>query len=224
VTCSRISKGGYHFQPSTIYEPTPPQDVRYSNPDGTEEGRCIGSGGGGVREKILRIQAYIQAIVDLQPHIHRMSKIKANIKIVEAMWNVRRNPESDRQAEEILRRKRFDIPEVEFVRDEEPAPRARAIANIVRNVRDRELLPTIETGRNEINRSMGFDEDTHVIQFHHRRKDGSINHHETTKISRENLQGELNRRLEEVKKEEELVQCWYNVAYESRYVAYEAVL
>jgi hypothetical protein len=77
-------------------------------------------------------------------------------------------------------------------------------------VRDRELLPTIETGRNEINRIMGFDEDTLVIQFHHRRKDGSINHHETTKISRENLQGELQRRLDEVKKEEELVQCWYN--------------
>ena len=214
VRCSRICKGHGHFKSSSIYNKPNSGTTRDINPyghGGGEERACRANGGGGIREKILRIQAYIQAIVDLQPYIHRISKMKATIKIVETMWNVRITPESNRQAEVIFDRKRFIIPEMEFARNrgEERVPKA--IENIIRNKQDRELLPTIENGQNEINRIMGFDGENQVIRFHHRRKDGTINTHDTTKISRENLEGELRRRLDEKKKEEELVKCWYNL-------------
>jgi hypothetical protein len=87
--------------------------------------------------------------------------------------------------------KKFRLPANAF-----PAPVVSNNApNIVRNARNAALLPTVGPGYNNITTT----DDDAVIQFHHRLRNGEINHHEDTKIGADSFQSYIQTNLNDGK-------------------------
>jgi len=96
------------------------------------------------------------------------------------MWAAPISRLSLRRAKNNFVSKKFRLPSNVF-----PAPVASNNApNLVRNARNAELLPTVGPGHNMISMT---NDDT-VIQFHHRLKNGDVNHHEDAKIGADSFQ------------------------------------
>ena len=131
---------------------------------------CTNEGGGGLREKLTRFTAFRELAYELQKEVGKIPRKKALGELVQEMWSAPISRLSLRRAKNNLETKKFRLPANTF-----PNPVASNNApNIVRNARNAELLPTVAPGYNVISTT----DDEKVIQFHHRKQDGEINHHE----------------------------------------------
>jgi hypothetical protein len=165
--CGRICLGHRHYElggPNQTLQliPVPPGQDPFAKD-------CKGEGGGGRKEKMMRFHAFRQLAALLQKKIGKLSHEEAMEKLLTAMWLGPMNPSTIELAEENLESKQFAISANLF-----PKPVVKNIANIPRNARNTELIPTVAPGYNAIS----TDHDEHAIQFHHRMADGTINRHE----------------------------------------------
>jgi hypothetical protein len=129
---------------------------------------CTNEGGGGIQEKMMRFSAFRELAQELQKEVGKMPRNKALEELVQEMWSAPISRLAGRRARNNLQAKKFRVPSNVF-----PNPVAsNNVANIVRNARNAELLPTVGPGHNAIS----MTDDEAVIQFHHRQANGEINH------------------------------------------------
>jgi hypothetical protein len=130
---------------------------------------CVGEGGGGVHEKMMRFTAFRELAYEIQKEVGKIPRKQALEELVQEMWSAPISRLSFRRAKNNLVAKKFRLPSNAF-----PAPVvSNSAPNIVRNAQNIGLLPTVAPGYNVI--SMTDDDD--AIQFHHRQKDGVSNDH-----------------------------------------------
>jgi len=142
---------------------------------------CVSQGGGGLYEKLMRFYGFRQHALLLQEEVGKIREEKAFEELVIAMWTAPVYPAVMRMSEKNLQAKKFAISSNLF-----PLTKASNNApNIARNARNAKLLPTLVKGTNAIST---VDDGNDVIQFHHRCRNGEINHHKDTKIAPDSFQ------------------------------------
>ena len=90
--CSRICIGHRHYVPNMAADPQAEMytAAHYGELDGSAFApscATVNHGGGGMGEKIIRIQAYLQKAAELQPQAGRISAQLAKDQLIEAFWN-----------------------------------------------------------------------------------------------------------------------------------------
>ncbi|NBP58204.1 hypothetical protein EBU71_17045, partial [bacterium] len=90
--CSRICIGHRHYVPNMAAEPQAEMytAANYGEIDGSAFApscATVNHGGGGMGEKIIRIQAYLQKAAELQPQAGHISAQRAKEQLIEAFWN-----------------------------------------------------------------------------------------------------------------------------------------
>ena len=152
---------------------------------------CKGEGGGGITEKMMRFTAFRDLAYELQKEVGKMPRKRALEELVMEMWSAPISVLSFRRARNNLVSKKFRLPANAF-----PAPVVSNNApNIVRNARNAGLLPTVGPGYNNISTT----DDPAVIQFHHRKRDGELNNHESSKINTESFRDYIQSNLNDGK-------------------------
>ena len=166
--CGRICLGHRHYtlgSADTKAELVPVKPG--ANPFATD---CsLTEGGGGIQEKAQRFHAFRQYARMLQEEVGEIYHRDAIRQLVESMWVAPLFPATRKLAAKNMQAKKYAIANNEF-----PVTPQVEVANIPRPAQDVELLPKIiESGYNAISTL----DDEKVIQFQHRRRDGTINRH-----------------------------------------------
>ena len=158
---------------------------------------CMGEGGGGIKEKLARFSALRTLAHELQKEVGKIPRKQALEELVQEMWSAPISKLAMRYAKNNLVAKKFRLPSNAF-----PAPVVSNNApNIVRNARNAGLLPTVGPGYNNISTT----DDPAVIQFHHKKRDGELNNHESSKINTESFQDYIQSNLNDGK----AGPCWH---------------
>ena len=176
--CGRICLGHRHYKLGATKNKLELTPIRPDADPFAKE--CFNEGGGGLHEKMTRFTAFRELAYELQKEVGKMPRKKALEELVQEMWSAPISRLSLRRAKNNLEAKKFRLPSNVF-----PSPVVSNNApNIVRNARNAKLLPTVGPGYNTI----GTTDDDAVIQFHHRLRNGDINHHEDSKIGLDSFQ------------------------------------
>ena len=163
--CNRICYDHQHFAISDASSARP-HLLHGGNPFDTD---CRSSGGGGLPEKIARFRRLREYALELNNDIGEITKTQALEDLVEQMWNAPLY--KTRKVQQIEKEKKWNIPSSEFPmnrpNEETNAP------NIPRPAANVNLLPVLVDGMNALTL-----DDAKIVQFIHRRANGSIHHHE----------------------------------------------
>ena len=193
--CGRICSGHRHY---TLGASSRKLDLVPIRPGADPFAKdCTGEGGGGIKEKLARFSALRTLAHELQKEVGKIPRKKALEDLIMDMWSAPINKLAMRYAKNNLVAKKFRLPANVF-----PAPVvSNNVPNIVRESRNAGLLPTVGPGYNNISTT----DDDAVIQFHHRLKNGEINHHEDSKINTESFQDYIQSNLNDGK----AGSCWH---------------
>ena len=187
--CGRICSGHRHY---TLGASSRKLDLVPIRPGADPFAKdCTGEGGGGIKEKLARFSALRTLAHELQKEVGKMPRKKALEELVQEMWSAPISKLAMRYAKNNLEAKKFRLPANVF-----PAPVVSNNApNIVRESRNAGLLPTVGPGYNNISTT----DDDAVIQFHHRKRDGELNNHESNKINTESFRDYIQSNLNDGK-------------------------
>ena len=193
TVCSRICSDTHrHYQLSSASGPKPNFMV---NPLGslyiTTDENCKAQGGGGLDEKLKRINGLKEHAKRLQPEIGRISKQDAKDELVEAAWDAALTGMRGTLAR-IKDTRQFSVPNTNFPNNvPPPPPPANALAVLV--------YPTIAYPgegipeqfpvlHQNVPNASEFGEETPVaVQFRHRMADNTLNRHQDNYIGIDNL-------------------------------------
>ncbi len=194
--CGRICKGHNHYELSSAQGKVP--DIIYGRNHFALS--CETEGGGGVTEKLLRFRRLREHARDLQAEVGVMGWWEAMDELCEEMWNapiVRSRALKTMQTE-----KKFNISNTNFPLTLPPTENAPNIPYMG----EMPLVHPTEAGI--ITNAIGID-DSNIIQFRHKKADGTINNHDGRgqQISREAFIGWLKAMLENPTGEE-FAKCW----------------
>lgn len=107
VVCNRICYGHKHFKLMKANKENPSTaDLLQSGTPFGWETECLADGGGGVAEKILRLNAMVEKISELQSQVNIISDREARTQIIRAAWDAPLNPPA-KAAANILSSKKF---------------------------------------------------------------------------------------------------------------------
>lgn len=214
VVCGRICRGHTHYTVNshnnimpTLVTPLPGADLFSDD--------CLGpERGGGIEEKLLRFRKLREVSKALNAQIGKITVIKAFKKQVEATWDAPLYTAGINRAK-MMTEKKYNIPASNFPNapavfssnaPEKPNWNTVVFPDVVRTPVEQAgyNVPIIISGKNH----GGSQNDAiPVIQFHHVRKDGTINGHEGRYISAEYLEmwlGSMNAGF----KTEQFGYCW----------------
>ena len=193
--CGRICSGHRHY---TLGASSRKLDLVPIRPGADPFAKdCTGEGGGGIKEKLARFSTLRTLAHELQKEVGKIPRKQALEELIMEMWSAPISKLAMRYAKNNLVAKKFRLPANVF-----PAPVvSNNVANIVRESRNAGLLPTVGPGYNNISTT----NDDAVIQFHHRLKNGEINHHEDSKINTESFQDYIQSNLNDGK----AGPCWH---------------
>ena len=183
TVCGRPCRGHRHYKLAPHETPSLPPlaPVQTGMDVFGGEADCIKDGGGGVPEKVKRLDRMRAWALELQSEVGKITEDNARRQLVEEAWNA---PLARAPTGRILEQGRFTVPATDFpappapVADAAPAAPAEDIpkpADEVANVPE-----VVEAG--------GFDsfeaEDdvVPVIRFVHKKKDGTVYRHEDNKL------------------------------------------
>lgn len=193
--CGRICHGHSHYPLVSSTDPKPallPQvaDQFFNNRDDIDRA-CLQSGGGGFDEKLKRLVRYRQYIWFAQEEfigIEDRKKVWNNL--IELTWDAPLFSYQNNKVREIRNTGIWNISNDRFT---EASPIS-TIENRPNNVpeypfeRTGNKLPTLG-GHGMCN--ISFNDCEERVQFHHRQKNGSMNHHESCKISKEEVENHI---------------------------------
>jgi ankyrin repeat protein len=194
VVCGRICNGHTHYRLSShqvkpaLETPAPGADLFSDD--------CLGpERGGGIPEKLLRFRKLREVSKELNTQIGKLTVNKAFKKQVEAAWDaplwtagINRN--------KMMNEKKYNTPASNFPNAPAVFPsnvpekanwNAKNFPDVVRTPVEAEgyEAPTIINGKNH---GGSQNDNIPVIQFHHVRKDGTVNDHKGRYISAEYLE------------------------------------
>ena len=201
--CGRIAIGHRHYKLGLATAATP-----QLGPSGEpfEKDCSRTSGGGGLPEKLARFRRMREFAKELM-EAGEISENTALTQLIEETWNAPlvRKPVLPK----LLAEKRWNFPHTNFPSNvivNQAAPVvARNFPRPAPNRNNVNLQPIVHpVGMNTI---LQDEEAENVIQFRHRKKDGTINNHETTWISKESLERMIALRVKHFG-EEHAIYCW----------------
>ena len=208
--CNRIAIGHRHYKLGLASAPKP--ILGPGNGDPFEKDCRVSNGGGGIPEKFARFRRMREFAKQLMEEEGELLEKDVLTQLVEETWNApfSRIPAIQR----LLREKKWNIAHTTF-----PANRVAAAAAAVNggvpeireflrpapNRNNADLQPIVHpVGMNQI----GQDEEAeNVVQFRHKKKDGTINTHGDTWISKDSLEGLLEWRITNFG-DESAIYCW----------------
>ncbi len=207
--CGRICKGHRHYElgqaQGAIPSLLPGRDPFASD--------CMNEGGGSINEKLLRFRRLREYAKDLQEEAGKLPWIDAMNELCEEMWNAPLVRVSRAKLEKMRTEKQYNIPSSNFPTQigsiSENSPNIPYIFPTNSEEEKRGKLPILHpTVTETMTNFMGID-DTNIIQFQHKRKDGTVNRHNKPgqQISREGFLHWLNHILEDPTAEE-FGYCW----------------
>ncbi len=196
TVCGRICKGHNHFNLAPAQGPVPPV-VHGSDPFASS---CEVEGGGGITEKLLRFRRLREHAKDLQDEVGKMDWRQAMDELCEEMWNA--PMVRARTLKTMLAEKKFNIPDTNFpltLPEPENAP----------NIPYMGETPIVHPHETEAFTNALYIDDANILQFRHKKADGSWNRHEGPgqQISREAFIAFMKSMLENPTAEE-FGKCW----------------
>jgi ankyrin repeat protein len=183
--CGRIALGHRHYKLAAANGPKP--ELGTGSGDPFEIDCRKSNGGGGLPEKLARFRRLREYALELQDDIGKKTGEEAMDELVEAAWNA--PLAKSKKYERMLASKEWNIKNTNF--PEPPRPVNRPANNVAPNVKRPEPnasnanLQPLKLNRGTNN--LYGEDDVEVIQFRHRKADGTINNHEDAKISLENF-------------------------------------
>ena len=194
--CGRICKGHNHFNLAPAQGPVPP--VIYGKDPFAKS--CKGEGGGDVAEKLLRFRRLREHARDLQAEVGKMGWWEAMDELCEEMWNA--PMVRSRALKTMQETKKFNIPNTNF-------PLTLPPQNNAPNTPYTGEAPIVHPSETEAFTNALYIDDVNILQFRHRRMNGTWNRHEGPgqQISREGFVGWLKSMLENPTAEE-FGKCW----------------
>jgi ankyrin repeat protein len=185
TVCGRICKGHNHFELSPAKGTVPP--IMYGKDPFSKS--CEKEGGGGVTEKLLRFRRLREHAKDLQDEVGKMDWWQAMDELCEEMWNAPM-VKPERVLATMLETKKFNIPNTNF-------PLAIPEITNAPNIPYNGLMPIIHPEKTETIENAWMTDDFNLIQFRHRKADGTMNNHDgpSQQISREAFVGWLGNAL-----------------------------
>jgi hypothetical protein len=176
--CNRICKGHQHYELNLAESTTLPKLSRYGDP--FERDCRKSNGGGGLPEKIARFRRLREYALELNEDAGKILKTKAMEELVEQMWNAPFY--KTRKVQQIEQTKIWNISSNLFPANKANETKEANAPNIPRAAANMDLMPVLAVGEDPIT----LDEQQ-VVEFHHRKADGSINLHEGNGISLESF-------------------------------------
>ena len=194
--CGRICKGHNHFNLAPAQGPVPP--VIYGKDPFAKS--CKGEGGGDMAEKLLRFRRLREHARDLQAEVGKMGWWEAMDELCEEMWNA--PMVRSRALKTMQETKKFNIPNTNF-------PLTLPPQNNAPNTPYTGETPIVHPSETEAFTNALYIDDVNILQFRHRRMNGTWNRHEGPgqQISREGFVGWLKSMLENPTAEE-FGKCW----------------
>jgi hypothetical protein len=194
--CGRICKGHNHFNLAPAQGPVP-AIIHGQDPFAKS---CEGEGGGGVTEKLLRFRRLREYARDLQKEVGKMEWWEAMDELCEEMWNA--PMVRSKALKTMLEAKKFNIPNTNFPLTLPPTENAPNVPNTAE-------APVVHPSETEAFSNAMYIDDTNILQFRHKRSNGTWNRHEGPgqQISREAFVEWLKSMLENPTAEE-FGKCW----------------
>lgn len=205
--CGRIAANGphRHYKLGKSNEAKP----LLNNPGNPFDKDCrLTNGGGGLPEKLARFSRMRDFAKELQNQVGIIDEKEVMTRLVEEVWNA---PLEYPKNNTNITKKKFNSAHTNFpanavVSNEVVA--SVAVRNFPRPAPNRnnpDLQPIVHpVGMNQI---MQDEEAENVIQFRHRKKDGTINEHLDTWISKDSLEQIINWRIKNFG-DESAISCW----------------
>lgn len=182
--CGRISLGHRHFKLTDVNSDRP---TLLPAGDPFENDCRLTNHGGGLPEKVSRIRRLREFGLEAQKYIGKRTEEAVLNELVEEMWNaplMKKNV-----VETIMKNKKWNIPLSAFPPNRPNSKNAPPKPNVMRpaaNAANPALQPIVhENGQNAAN---FYEEKPIVIQFRHRKADGTINTHENEFIGKDTLE------------------------------------
>jgi ankyrin repeat protein len=179
--CGRICDGHRHYLLISSAATERPELAEFTRGADIHGSTCAAEGGGNLEEKLMRFRKLRETGRLLNNEIGKITKMDAFMRLVEGAWNAPVYAGNTERAliANILAKKRWNIPEANFplnVVANAAAPAPAPAANVVRSPENVAALTPIvhEKGFNLV----GMEDDVPVIQFRHRRANGTVNMHE----------------------------------------------
>ena len=211
--CGRICKGHRHYETSKASGPVPGFAASKSeNANVFFQNDCRGAnGGGGIPEKIERFRVFRHQARELESEKGSITRQKAMEELVEVMWNAPLIGHFERKTRKILEEKRWNFPGEGIFQNTNPINENETNApNIARNAANATLLPKLTEGMNVVSLENGP-----VVEFVHRRRDGTVNEHKGEGINMATLKDFITR-MNSNFGTEEFGYCWnYGTAPDS---------
>jgi hypothetical protein len=184
--CGRICKGHNHFELVSSKSETPPI-IHSGDPFGTS---CEPSGGGGVKEKLLRFRRLREHARALQAQVGKIRWWQAMDELCEEMWDAPLNQSNT--LNKMISEKKFNIPNTNF-------PVSLPVIENAPNLPFNGELPILYPTETEAFTNALYIDDTNIIQFRHKKANGVWNRHEGPgqQISREAFVGWLKTQMED---------------------------
>jgi ankyrin repeat protein len=206
--CGRICKGHRHYTLGQAQGAVPTL-LPGRDPFATD---CVEEGGGSIPEKLLRFRRLREYARDLQEEVGKLSWIDAMNELCEEMWNAPLVRVSRAKLEQMRVEKQFNIKSTNFPIRLAPAENSPNIPYILPTNSEEERrakLPVVHPSETETMTNFMRMDDVNILQFQHKRKDGSINNHDKKgqQISREGFLYWLKHILEDPTAEE-FGYCW----------------
>lgn len=188
TVCGRVCEGHHHYKLAPHEAATRAPMAPY-NPGAVfyfgGEAECIQDGGGGLAEKVKRLDRLRTWAKELQSEVGKITEKEARMQLIEEAWNA---PLSRAPTARILQEGKFTVPTTDFpqgpapvVAPEGPAPDVPKPADEIANVP-------------EIIGEGGFDvilqyDTAPVARFIHKKKDGTVYRHTDQElVSKEGLE------------------------------------
>ncbi len=173
--CGRICKGHNHYKLGSA-QGMKPAIIIGRNPF---EYDCMGEGGGGVTEKLLRFRRLREVARQLQTEVGKIDWNEAMDKLCEEMWNAPMKDIGEVLAQ-MQTTKKFNISNTDF-------PITLPAAENAPNIPFSGELPVVHSSKTDAYTNAMNMDDTNILQFRHKKADGSWNRHEGPgqQISRE---------------------------------------
>lgn len=220
--CGRICKEHSHYHLGPADGPKPalwPSGHYFDNDCRTH------NNGGGLPEKVARFTAIRDKALELNKQIGQISKVDALQQIVEAGWNAPLNPQLIEQANKQLAKKKYNLSNTNFPVIKEENININSLPNVVNpNRNNNNLKPLLHRfgtniiEQNNINQNSyeSNAEPDKLIQFRHRKLDGSINNHTDEWVSRNTLTDFLENQLKQFNTDEGAGYCIFYPACNAR--------
>lgn len=199
IVCGRVCTGHRHHtlghasaaEKTSLAPPPPPHQARNMYFGGAAQ--CRAEGGGGLEEKILRMDTFLRAAAALESEVDKITDDEARKRLIETAWNAPLDPQVNPQA--LLAGKRWSVPLDTFRNIAVIRVNQGALPNVRKPNTNTDLKPIVHD--KEHTDIVSLDDIKPAIQLVHREQNGKINRHEDSFVGKATLENVLRNYIKE---------------------------